>query len=418
MKFTRQLLGRKNQKGVALLIAVFTVVIITYLVTEILHDTNVEYVVNSGSVNRLKAYYAAKSGLEISLLRIKIFNQVSKQLGAQIPPAQRKLLDMIWEFPFAWPPLIPEEASGVDKDLIKDKIKEAKMDASYVATISDEGSKIDLNDLVSPSKGLRDITKKLLMQIFENRMKNDEDWARKNQDLRYEEVINNIIDWEDADLVGLNGGDERSLYQNLKSEIPLPPNRGFRTIDELRMVAGVTDEIFNMLKDRVTIYGMRAINPNHASREILKALDVSITDELAGKIIARRDDPTKGPFQNENDFWGFVNSEGGNASPDAQKAIPLVFNEVTNFRIRASGEYANSSREIEAVVFDFSTVGNTIATRLQKESNGGNQQGNDNAAGAPGGTGATTGQQQGQAGNKTNEPLPKGPPRIVYLIER
>jgi general secretion pathway protein K len=404
MKFTRRLLGRQNQSGIALLIAVFTVVIITYLVTEILYDTNVEYVVNSGAINRLKAYYAAKSGLEISLLRIKIYTKVQKQLGSQIPPAQRKLLDLIWEFPFAWPPVIPDEASGVDKDMIKDKLKEAKMDASYVATITDEGSKIDLNDLVSPSKGLREVTKKLLMQIFENRMKNDEEWARKHAELRYEEVINNIIDWEDADSVSINGGDERAQYSNLTSDKPLPPNRGFRTIEELRMVAGMTDEIYDMLKDRVTIYGMRAINPNHATAEVLKALDPSINDEVVGKITSRRSDPTKGPFQNEGDFWGYVNAEGGNVSEANQKAIPLVFDEVTNFRIRSSGEFANASREIEAVVFDFNTVGSRIATRLSKDANPNqDQQKTDTKNPAP--TGA-------------KEQLPKGPPRIVYLIER
>ncbi len=398
MKFTRELLGRKNQKGVALLIAIFTVVIITYLVSEILYDTNVEYVVNSGSINRLKAYYAAKSGMELSLLRIKIYGKVQKQFGGQIPPAQKKMLDLGWSFPFAWPPLLPAEASGVDKDLIQDKIKQSTLDSTYVVTISDEGSKIDLNDLASPSRALRDITKRLLLQIFEGRLKNDEDWARDNAELRYEEVINNIVDWVDPDSIALNGGDERALYGNLKAETPLPPNRGFRTIDELRMVSGMTEEIYSMLKDRVTVYGMRAINPNHARPEVLKALDPSITDEIVGKITSRRDDPTKGPFVDENDFWGFVNGEGGAVSPENQKAIPLVFDQVLNFRIRSIGQFANVTREIEAVVFDFSAVASSIASRLKRE--------------------AMINPSPEKDRPKTNEPLPKGPPRIVYLIER
>ncbi|MGZ5279284.1 MAG: general secretion pathway protein GspK [Pseudobdellovibrionaceae bacterium] len=410
MKFTRNLLGRKNQKGVALLIAVFTVVIITYLVSEILYDTNVEYIVNSQAVNRLKAYYAAKSGLQISLLRIKIYNKVQKQVGGQLPEAQKKLLEMIWQFPLSWPPMIPEEASGVDKDMIKDKVKESAMDAVYVTSISDEGSKIDLNDLGSPSKGLREITKKLLMQIFENRMKNDEAWARTSEGIEYEKVINNMIDWVDGDSVGSSGSDERSPYGNITTEKPYPPNRSFRTVDEIRMVAGMTDDIFDMLRDRVTVYGTRAINPNHATGEVLKALDVSLNDEVITKILTRRNDPDKGPFKDEKDFWGFVNAEGGNVSEEAQKAIPLVFTQVTNFRIRSTGEFGGANREIEAVVFDFSNVGKTIAARLQEEANTAN-----GVQPPPLQPGAKP---PASSANKSNEPLPKGPPRIVYFIER
>ncbi|MEZ0391521.1 MAG: general secretion pathway protein GspK [Pseudobdellovibrionaceae bacterium] len=383
--------------------------IITFVVMEILYDTNVEYVINAKSLSRLKAYYAAKSGLEMSLLRLKIYQKVQSQLPKEVAGSQRKMVDLIWQFPFGWPPMIPPEASGVDKDMIKDKIKEATMDASYVTTISDEGSKIDLNDLASPSKTIQEITKKLLVQIFENLRINDEEWARAHEDLRPEEIVNNIIDWVDVDQISINGGDERQGYSEITSEKPLPPNRAFRTVEELRMVAGVTDEIYNLLKDRVTVYGMRAINPNYAPPEVLKALDSSINDEVLGKITARRNDPDKEPFKTASEFWGFVNSEGGRVSEENQKAIPLIFDQVSNFRIKSVGEFAGATREIEAVVFDFSSVGSAIAGQMNEESK--------KAAGG-GGTSTSSSDQTKQNTNKSNQALPKGPPRIVYFIER
>lgn len=409
MKFTRELLGRKNQKGVALLITIFTVMIITYVVMEIIYDTNMEYVINAQSVSRLKAYYAAKSGLEISLLRIKLYAKIQNQLGDKIPPDKRNLLDLIWQFPFAWPPMLPEEVSGVDKDMISDKVKEATMDAAYVTSITEEGSKIDLNDLASPAKGLREVSKRLLLQVFEGLRLNDEEWARANEDLRAEEIVNNIIDWVDADQISLNGGDERQFYSHLKTEKPLPPNRGFRTIDELRMVHGVTDQVFDLLKNRVTIYGMKSINPNHASADVLKALDPTINDEVVGKILERRNDPDQKPFENEADFWDFVMAEGAQVSEENRKSIPMTFSEIHSFRIKSTGEFANTTREIEAVVFDFGSIGSTIAELMNKESQG--DQGND-------GTDDKSGAKSGGNQKKSNEPLPKGPPRIVYLIER
>lgn len=404
MKFTRDLLGRKNQKGVALIMAIFSLMLIVYLVTETLYETNVEYIVNSNSVSRVKAYYAAKSGLELSLLRIKIYNKIKTQLGDKIPPERMATLDLIWNFPFAWPPVMPSEASSVDKDMLKDTIKESKMDATYITNINDEGTKIDLNDLGSPSKGLRELTKKLLLQIFQNRMQNDDQWADNNQDLKYEEVINNIADWVDKDTTSQNRGDEKQFYQNLNGSgdnIELPPNRGFRTVDEIRLVAGMNEEIYNMLKDRVTVYGMKAINPNHASPEVLKALDASMNDKVVAAIISRRNDPQQKPFQSESEFWSFVNSEGANVQPDVQKTFFLSFSDVLSFRIKSIGEYVNVTREIEAVVYDFSGAAATVAAQLKKEA-----------------ILAAGGQPASGNSNIPKDPLPKGPPRIVYFIER
>jgi general secretion pathway protein K len=186
-------------------------------------------------------------------------------------------------------------------------------------------------------------------------------------------------------------------------------------VDEVRMVAGMTDEIFDMLKDRITVYGTRAINPNNASGDVLKALDPTINDEVVSKIMGRRNDPNKGAFKDEKDFWGFVNAEGGNVSEENQKTIPLIFSQVTNFRIRSTGEFGGANREIEAVVFDFSSVGKTVAGRLQNEANtaaGVNPQPPNGTTPAPGGS------TNANNSNKSNEPLPKGPPRIVYFIER
>ena len=401
LRWTRSQLGSKNQKGVALMMAIFSLMLIVYLVMETVYEANVEYVVNANSVSRVKAYYAAKSGLDLSLLRIKLYTKLKTQFGAQIPPEKLQVLDLIWSFPFTWPPMIPEEASGVDQEMVKDTVKESKMDAVYATTIVDEGSKIDINDLGSPSKGLRDLTKKLLLQIFENQLQNDDEWARQNSDLKYEEVINNIADWVDKDTNSQNRGDEKAFYSSFGVQ-ELPPNRGFRTVEELRLVAGMNESIFNMLKDRVTVYGMKAINPNQASGEVLKALDPSMSEKVVGAILTRRNDPKIGPFKDENEFWSFANSEGANVPADVQKAYFLVFTEVTSFRIKSVGEFAGVSREIEAIVYDFSSAADAVATQLQKEASGN--------TGQPG-TGAKT-------ATPANNPLPKGPPRIVYFMER
>jgi general secretion pathway protein K len=385
------------------MIAIFTVVVILYLATEILYETNVEYAVNAQAVHKVKAYYAAKAGYELSLLRIKFFAKVTQQVGDKVPADQRKMLDMIWSFPFSWPPMLPEEALSIDKESVEGKIKDSMMEGTYLTSISDEGSKIDVNDLGSPSKGVRDITKLLLLQVFKNRMQNDEDWAKNQDEQKFQELVNNIEDWVDADTQSQNRGEEAQLYEDLRQEdVKLPPNRAFRTIEEVRMVAGMNDELWGMLKDRITVYGTHAINPNYATADVLKALDVSITDEVVGKIIGRRQDPELGgPFSDANDFWSYVNSQqGARVSEETQKQIPLVFGQVFNFRIRSTGEFANVIRQIEAVVFDINNSAYTLAGKLQQEA------------------AEKVGQAYKVPEKKNTDTLPKGPPRVVYFSEK
>ncbi|MFN7729442.1 MAG: general secretion pathway protein GspK [Bdellovibrio sp.] len=416
MRFTRDLLSSRNQKGIAIIMAVFCTVLILYIVNEVTYETNVEYMIHAQSVNRLKAYYAARSGVELSLLRIKVYKTVQKQYGAQLG-AQAGLLNLIWSFPLGWPPTLPTEASGVEKEGVQDKVKEAQMDANFNATIFDEGSKVDINDLTSPSKALAEITKKQVLKIFETKIELEPEWARTHQDLVPTELVNNIIDWLDADTQSLNNGDERQFYKDVPDTAKtFPPNRAFRTLNELRLVAGMKDEYFDLLAPSITVFGAKAINPNSASKEVLKSLDSSITDKVVAEIITRRDDPSNGGFfSKDQEFWDFVNSKDGRVSPDVQKDTPLIFDAVSNFSIRSVGEYNGAIREINAVVFDIASAADIVGKKLKAEKAAAAGPGANPAP--PSTPGVGSGPSAGAPSAGRNTPS-KGPPRIVYWYEK
>src|SRR5690606_26635783 len=133
-----------------------------------------------------------------------------------------------------------------------------------------------------------------------------------NQNLEYKKIIGHMKDWIDDDIVRESGGSEREYYSEYPQRDNLPPNRAFRTIEEIRLIPWMTDEIYQMLASRITVYGVHAINPNYAPRDVLMSLDASITDEVATELISRRQDDDKGGlFQNENDFWSYVNGPAG-----------------------------------------------------------------------------------------------------------
>lgn len=394
----------KNRRGMALIMAITCVLLISYIAMEVSYDSLVEYNVNVNSLNRLKAYYAARSGVELSLLRIKTFQQASSQFGKQLG-GQSEMLDQIWKFPFAWPVPMPPELNAVDKDAIQTSLKESIMDASYVVTIEDEGSKLDLSDLVSPSKALQEATRRRLLDVFQNKLKNDEEFQKKYGSYRFEELVNAISDWQSKQRVGIEGGDKRQGYGDYPEGFP--PNRGFRTVQELRLVAGMNEDFFELLEPIVTVYGMKAINPNQASKEVLKSLDPAITDEIADAIIKRRDNPNEGgPYKSKEDFWGFITGRNVRLG-DKTEETPLVFDKVMNFRIKSTGEYAGASREINVVVMDLQGVASTLKGYVDKEKAAQQQL-----------TPQQQAQKQQNPAQSQTAALPKGPPRIVYWGER
>jgi|GEM_PF-574400 len=415
--FRRQMGSRQ---GIALMLATACLMLISFVVMEVTYDSSVEYTVNSNAIRQLKAYYAAKCALDISLLRIKIYQSAQSKFGKQLG-SQAKILEQIWRFPFAWPPPIGSDLNGVDKDMIQAKLKESLMDASYMATIEDEGSRIDLNDLNSKVEAVRKNARQQILNIFHAKVTDDSEFRTEYGSFNFEELVNNITDWMTSKSSSLNGGDKKSKYADLKSD-NFPPNRGFRTLQEMRFVAGMTDVFFEILESRVTIYGMKGINPNLATKEVLRSLDVGITEEIAGAIITRREDQNLGgPFSKAEDFWSFVQQKG--ARLQAQKPeeqIPLVFESAQNFRIRASGSEGNSAREIYAIVMNLNKTASTLSDINKKAAAAANGQSSDPNGSPPAGAGPQAGTNPNSKQNnpQANQPLPKGPPRIVYWNER
>lgn len=405
------LTGIKNKKGVALILAVTSLLFMVYIAKEVSKDSLIEYAVNFQELNRLKAYYAARNSMDVALLRIKLFQQASK---LPLPPAFSSQLDQIWKFPFAWPLPMSAEVNSVDRDSMQKLTKESLMDGSYTHTIEDEGSKIDVNDLISPSKILRELTKKQLLALFEGKLESDEEFRKEYQSYPFIDLINRMIDWMSDKNTSASGGGKKHYFSDLGDSYP--PNRGFRTLDEIRLVPGMTDEFFNILAGQITIYGMKAINPNTAPENVLKSLDKGMTDEAVKEALARRNNPELGgPFKGAQggeclkDFKSFVESRGARLSPEFDQ-IPMNCDKVINFRIKASGVFGSGKqavmKEITAIVIDLNKSASQIKYYIDQEKKQAQQQQSD----GKNPTGPTSPAPK-------QDPLPKGPPRIVYWSE-
>lgn len=95
-----------------------------------------------------------------------------------------------------------------------------------------------------------------------------------------------ILDWRDPDdLHRAEGAEWDDYYRHL--EHPVRPRNGpFASLEELRAVRGVNDEVFARVAPHLTVRGEGRVNLNGASEPVLRALP-GLGDQAIG-ILARR----------------------------------------------------------------------------------------------------------------------------------
>lgn len=133
--------------------------------------------------------------------------------------------------------------------------------------LTDEESKININ------KASHDVLRNLFV--------NEAAISEKDAD----GIADAILDWVDKDEALHKDGKEDDYYQSL-SEPYHCKNGPFEAVEELLLVAGVTRESFDKVKDIITIYGDGMVNINTAGARALKALGLS--EEAAEEIIKFR----------------------------------------------------------------------------------------------------------------------------------
>ena len=216
-----------------------------------------------------------------------------------------------------------------------------------------------------------------------------------------------------------NKGDKQSYYKQLSGSDEYPPNRSFRTIYELRLVKGMTDEFFDILEPNITIYGLKGINPNTASKEVLKAIDPAMTDEIVDEIKKRTGVGSESqPFKDANDFWSFLQSRGVRLSVP-QEDVPIITSGLYSFRISSIGSFSSVKREIEVIVMDINQASNRLSQVVKDDAKKQNPDAAKDATSGGDPTSTSKGPQAGSPASSTaSNPLPKGPPRIVYWTEK
>jgi general secretion pathway protein K len=134
--------------------------------------------------------------------------------------------------------------------------------------LSSENAKININ-------GLNDKNREFLVNFLRKR---DVDAFEADT------IADSILDWVDADDFTHVNGAEDGYYGSLPDPYK-SKDAPFSSIEEMALVQGVTPEIFENIKNFITVYGDKqiSINVNIASKEILSSIP-GLSDDIADEL--------------------------------------------------------------------------------------------------------------------------------------
>jgi len=166
-----------------------------------------------------------------------------------------------------------------------------------------------------------------------------------------------IIDWREYGSSQVEGFYSDAFYENL--EFPYKEKkRSFEILDELLLVRGVNQKLYDQLRDFITIYGTGKVNINTASKPVLLALGLS-AGAVNKMLIARRGPDRVDATEDDYIFEHFSSLEAliglVNLTRKELRELDLVYGRQemgmlsAYYGIQADVDYRGETRHVECV---------------------------------------------------------------------
>lgn len=248
-KWKRQ---RDKQGGIALLIVLSAVALLTIISTDIQFNARVDATLAENGRDELVAYYNAKSAIDVELAILRAVRQAQSMLQQMLPGLPiGSLVGMV-----------PVECGLVSQLVtLEDGDKPLPINGECSAKAVAEKGKIDVNRLGNISDKFR-IRLLLLGQLSDPRFDHYFEEANANGDrFTREELVQHLGDYVDTDTVrdGTAGSDEDDVYARLKERYRVK-NAPYDSVAELQLVFGIDDELFDVLRRVFTVYPVGGVS--------------------------------------------------------------------------------------------------------------------------------------------------------------
>ena len=366
---------KKNKRGVALIMVLGVIAILTTIVIDFQYNSRVNMHLAGNAKDELKAFMMAKSAFNFSRLILHFQGQVDSTMKSMPMLSNLGLKLNLWE-------MIP-----IDSDLIKSltggfgeagQIMDIGLSGTkgfghftgrFSAEIVDENRKIGLIYLDETGVDQQTVLNQLMSLIqpvsynymFENA---DADGQFSDR----VETIGSILDWMDMDeqiayldqnlRFKAGTGSEDSRY-NMLDDAYKSKNACIDTLEELHLIKGIGDDFMDTFGESLTAYPVKKINIRNADPIALKALirafardqyDPVIQNEaqmdlLIAKLMEYR---MLSPFNKPEEFISFLQAEGIDFNPHEMKKHIGVDSNI--YRITAQGESGDIIKRLTVVL--------------------------------------------------------------------
>jgi general secretion pathway protein K len=273
---------KANDEGVALILALLFVVLLTAIVVEYSYETQVDSSLVSAHFKDLEAYVAAKSAVAdgMGLLAADLEDEYNEGIS----------YDSLWD---QW---------------AQSNRFERWNEAVMQLLIDDEWGKLNLNSLLDTAMGDEEAAPTFAADVLRILLE-----LRTDDPQMADDLVDALLDWTDSDDDAREYGAEADYYTGL--EIPYGcKNAPLDSVEELLLVRGFTPRIFygdpeldqTPLTELLTVHGHPEgkINPNTAEWEVLNALGEALGGfaGLADEIVERREED---PFREVGELAGY-----------------------------------------------------------------------------------------------------------------
>ncbi len=293
-----------NKRGVALVMVLGAITVLTVFLTELQEDTTAELSSALAERDALRAEYYARSAVNLSRLLVALEPAVRKSVGpiASIMMGGKKLPQIpVWEFtdlvlgPFNEQYQTSSFTSAIGPaDFTATKNLGLAGGGHFELKIVDEDAKINLNEAAASTPGPEIRLGNRLYGLF-GPPTYDTFFGARDGDGQFTDrstVCAALIDWADFDQnlfacpppgtqnAPTNAGSEDTFYQTIGMAY-VRKDAPYDSLDELRLVRGVSDDFWNTFVDpdptdphkrTMTVWGQGTVNVNTANAQTLLAI--------------------------------------------------------------------------------------------------------------------------------------------------
>ncbi len=252
-----------RQRGVALIMVLLAMALVVMLTAGMTQQQSIR-------VFKAGHYLAQQQGVSIALGAEAFARQILVR-DYEEDKEENKMIDTLDEFWAMNSAVLPVDDAGVVE-----------------VQIDDLGGRINLNDLVTGNGQVDPLTKDRLTRLLAA--------------LQISEItVDVLIDWQDENDQTISAyGAEDGQYLSAEPGYRAG-NQPFASVTELRLIDGMTEEIYQALTPHVATLPVSGlgINVNTATGAVLRSLSDELTDAQAKAILEKREEE---PFENLQDF--------------------------------------------------------------------------------------------------------------------